>query len=99
MRKPPDLFGIAEAISQPIERAIAARNYIAALDASTGVATAWYPIADWYVNSLAVSGSTVYTGGGFLTIGGTVRPYFAQFNAPPISVLEPVDCNRLAKGV
>ena len=41
-----------------------ARNYIAALDATTGAATAWNPNASGYVvSALAVSGSTVYAGG------------------------------------
>jgi hypothetical protein len=30
-----------------------------------------------------VSGSTVYVGGDFTTIGGESRPYFAQFDTPP----------------
>jgi len=36
------------------------RNNIAALDASTGQATAWNPVADYSVYALAVSSSTVY---------------------------------------
>lgn len=35
-------------------------TYIAALDASTGQATAWNPVADYSVYALAVSSSTVY---------------------------------------
>ena len=64
------------------------RNYIAALDAVTGNATAWNPNASNIsslinVRALAVSGSTVYAGGEFTTIGGEPRPYFAQFDTPP----------------
>jgi len=50
---------------------------IAALDAATGQATAWNPSAGGVtypeVAALAVSGSTVYVGGGFTTIGGQPR--------------------------
>ena len=45
------------------------RASIAALDLATGVATAWNPSCDGYVNTIAVSGPTVYVGGGFSTIG------------------------------
>jgi len=56
------------------------RNFIAALDA-TGAATSWDPDADGSVYALAVSGSTVYAGGDFTTIGGEEnRSYFAQFD-------------------
>jgi hypothetical protein len=53
------------------------RNYIAALDASvdsTGTATAWDPNASWAVRALALSpdATTLYTGGEFTTLGGTV---------------------------
>jgi len=64
------------------------RSFIAALDAVTGNATAWNPNASDIsslinVRALAVSGSTVYAGGEFTTIGGEPRPYFAQFDTPP----------------
>jgi hypothetical protein len=55
------------------------RNWIAALDAATGQATAWNPNASggdtFYcgVYALAISGSTVYAGGTFTTIGGQTR--------------------------
>jgi ubiquitin-protein ligase len=45
------------------------RNYIAALSASTGLATDWDPNANGGVCALAVSGATVYAGGAFTTIG------------------------------
>jgi hypothetical protein len=65
------------------------RNRIAALDASTGTATAWDPNANNNVNTLAIappipgiSGSTVYIGGGFTTInGGTTRNRIAALDA------------------
>jgi trimeric autotransporter adhesin len=70
------------------------RNYIAALDASSGLATAWDPNAGGttypYVNALVVSGSAVYIGGDFTTIGGEDRPYLARFTIPvPPTVTSP----------
>jgi len=65
------------------------RNRIAALDAATGAATDWNPSAEGsyyyvYVYALAVSGSTVYAGGDFTSIGGdNTRCGFAQFDALP----------------
>ncbi|MDP2304044.1 MAG: T9SS type A sorting domain-containing protein [Ignavibacteria bacterium] len=60
-----------------------ARKYIAALDSTTpGLATSWNPDANatGYVNILAVSGSTVYAGGDFTSIGGQTRNYTAAFD-------------------
>ena len=57
------------------------RSGIAALDAMSGLATAWNPQADAYVWTLAVSGSTVYAGGEFLSIGGQSRDYIAALDA------------------
>src|SRR4051812_36883435 len=39
------------------------RNYMAALDATTGLATAWDPNASAPVLALAINGSTLYAGG------------------------------------
>ena len=49
------------------------RNNIAALDANTGLATAWNPDPDGFVFALAQGGATVYAGGNFRTIGGQER--------------------------
>jgi len=57
------------------------RNYIAALDASTGAATAWDPNAGYAVYALAVDGSTVYATGDFITIGGQPRAGLAALDA------------------
>ena len=46
------------------------RNYLAALDTTTGLATIWNPQAGDGVHALLVSGSTVYVGGRFISIGG-----------------------------
>jgi hypothetical protein len=58
------------------------RNHLAALDPATGQATAWNPNATVAsgqptglvgVNTIAVSGSTVYAGGRFTQLGGATR--------------------------
>jgi len=62
------------------------RHNLAALDAGTGLATAWNPDpthggTNWFVDALAVNGSTVNTGGSFLTIGGQTRTNLAAVDA------------------
>jgi beta-propeller uncharacterized protein DUF5122 len=65
------------------------RNNIAALDATSGQATAWDPNATGgappfgsaSVNTLALSGTTVYAGGGFTGIGGQTRNAIAALDA------------------
>ncbi len=47
------------------------RNRAAAVDATTGIATSWNPNLNNDVYAIAVSGSTVYLGGNFDTVGGT----------------------------
>lgn len=59
-----------------------ARNRIAALDASTGAATAWNPNPDvGWISVLTVAGNTVYAGGDFRTIGGRRRNNIAALSA------------------
>jgi trimeric autotransporter adhesin len=60
-----------------------ARNYIAAIDTATGVATSWAPNPNGIVNSIVVSGSTVYAGGYFTAIGvgDSVRNYIAALDS------------------
>ena len=59
------------------------RRSLAALDATTGLATAWNPGASvtYQVMSLAVSGSVVYASGNFATIGGQSRSNLAALDA------------------
>ena len=45
------------------------------------VVFAWNPAPDGMVRALQISGSTVYVGGDFTTIGGQSRPYLAAVNA------------------
>jgi trimeric autotransporter adhesin len=68
------------------------RNNIAALDAITGNALAWNPNASGIspqtgVYSLAVSGTTVYAGGNFTSVGGQSRNNIAALDATTGDVL------------
>jgi len=63
------------------------RNLLAAIDTTSGMATAWnpspsapYPIVAT-IASLAVDGGTVYVGGQFRNIGGQPRTNFASVDA------------------
>ncbi|MEI6199943.1 MAG: hypothetical protein WCP83_08410, partial [Actinomycetota bacterium] len=49
------------------------RNYAAAVNNTDGTLTSWNPNPNSSVNSIAVSGSTIYLAGGFTTIGDTTR--------------------------
>jgi hypothetical protein len=57
------------------------RNYIAAVDASSGVVTPWNPNADWLVEDLAIRGTTIYVCGIFSNIGGQPRNGIAALDA------------------
>src|SRR5206468_498790 len=62
----------------------AARERLAAINASTGAATSWDPSANGYIAAIAVSGSTVYAGGvfnGTSSIGGADRNHIAAIDA------------------
>jgi hypothetical protein len=61
------------------------RSGIAAADVSTGTVTSWNPSASSFgpfvtVSSIAVSGSTVYVGGDFTSIGGQPRNRLAALD-------------------
>ena len=58
-----------------------ARNYLAALDATDGTATAFDPDPNGLVAAIGVSGSAIYLGGYFSSIGGVVRRGVAAFRA------------------
>lgn len=55
------------------------RANLAHVEADGSVDPAWNPSADNGALALALSGSTVYAGGPFLTIGGAPREGFAAF--------------------
>jgi hypothetical protein len=57
------------------------RNYIAAIDATTGKALPWNPSADYIVNSIVANGKTIYAAGGFSTIGGQKRGFIAALDS------------------
>ena len=50
------------------------RNYIAAVDADTGIVSAWNPDADGAVSSIAVAGDVVYLGGAFTQVHTNSTP-------------------------
>ncbi|MBD0257192.1 MAG: PQQ-binding-like beta-propeller repeat protein, partial [Cytophagales bacterium] len=57
------------------------RNSLAAVDATTGQATAWDPKLEGSVSTLAVAGGTVYVGGPFNAVGGQSRNNLAAVDA------------------
>src|SRR5438128_10218418 len=57
------------------------RNYIARLDATTGLADSFDPNANGYVFSIAVQADgKILAGGGFTSIGGQTRNYIARLS-------------------
>jgi hypothetical protein len=58
-----------------------ARNNIAAIDLTTGVATSWDPNINGTINSLTSDGLNIYAGGSFTTVNGaTARNNLAAFD-------------------
>ena len=59
-----------------------ARNYIARLDAATGLADSFDPNASWLVDSIAVQADgRILVGGDFASIGGQTRNRIARLDA------------------
>ena len=58
---------------------ITERPYLASLEIGSGEATSWAPNADNAVFAIVARQNTLYVGGDFLSMGGEVRPHFAQF--------------------
>lgn len=56
------------------------RNYLAAIDVSTGTLLPWNPNPNSFVHAMQVVGTTVYVGGEFSTIGGQSRNNLAALN-------------------
>ncbi len=64
-----------------------ARNHVAAIDLNTGNVLPWNPNASAVVDAIRVSGSTVYIGGSFATVGGKSRARIAAVDASTGAVL------------
>jgi outer membrane protein assembly factor BamB len=58
-----------------------ARNHAAAINVETGALLPWNPNANTTVQAIAVSGSTVYLGGMFGTVGGKTHTRLAAVDA------------------
>ncbi len=57
------------------------RNYLAAIDTTTGTATSFNPNMNSQVSALALTGTSLYAGGWFTTVnGGTTRNYLAAID-------------------
>ncbi|HEY3243908.1 MAG TPA: hypothetical protein VGM03_11205, partial [Phycisphaerae bacterium] len=56
------------------------RNWVAALDSATGLATAWNPAPNGPVSALAAAAESIYVGGEFTVIGGQARNRIAALN-------------------
>jgi Calx-beta domain-containing protein/beta-propeller uncharacterized protein DUF5122 len=58
------------------------RDFLAAVDGTTGLATAWNPSPNYPVSTLAVNGTTVYAGGisNFNSLGGQARSSLAALD-------------------
>jgi hypothetical protein len=63
------------------------RQYLAAIDATTGALTPWNPAPDGAINALAISGDDLYVGGSFSTIAGQTRNKVAAFDLTTGSLL------------
>lgn len=62
-----------------------ARCFLAAIDASTGAATSWNPAVGEFglragVSALTLTGTTLYAGGGFVSMNGNPRGFGAAFD-------------------
>lgn len=56
------------------------RNHLAAVDSSTGVATAWDPNVDGDVTTIIMGTSTMFIGGSFSNVGSDSRYRLAEIN-------------------
>ena len=56
------------------------QRYLAQINQTTAVATAWAPEPGADVDTMSVSGSKVYVGGKFTNIGGQARNYIAELD-------------------
>ncbi|NQV17751.1 MAG: hypothetical protein HQ534_04330, partial [Armatimonadetes bacterium] len=64
----------------PVGGPMTTRNYLAAINASAGIATAWNPNPDAAVFALTAYGTTIFVGGNFRNIGGQPRNRLAAID-------------------
>jgi hypothetical protein len=65
------------------------RNFVAALDASSGAATSFDPNANGDVNALMSSTGALYAGGQFSALNGVLAAHFAAFIEAPSNTVPP----------
>ena len=77
------------------------RSRLAALSATTGLATAWDPSADNAVLTMVASCLTLHVGGYFKSIGGQDRQGIAAVSIPdtPVPTLLTFDAEQTSTGV
>jgi hypothetical protein len=66
------------------------RNYIAAVNSSTGALQTFNPSANNAVYALGIRSSNLYAGGAFTTIAGLFKPYFAAFSTTSGNIINNV---------
>ena len=77
----------------------AVRNHVAAFNVGTGSVTSWDPNASGAVRAIAVSGSTVYLGGDFGTVGGKSRKKLAAVSTAGTVLSFKANANASVYGV
>jgi predicted small secreted protein len=75
------------------------RQYLAAIDATTGAAASWSPNPNSIVNSIIRDDNTVYVGGSFTIISGRAQNYFAMLDANTAEVLSLLSVNSTVHAI
>lgn len=55
-------------------------KYVAEVDTGSAAATPWTDYPNLNVNALAIDGNSLYVGGTFTQLGGTIQSYIAKYN-------------------
>lgn len=92
------LGGSFTALWSPVNGVAVARNYLAAVDATTGELLPWNPNSNGEVRALEASadGTTVYVGGAFTSIGGVAKARLAAVSVPDGTVVAGFTANAAA---